>query len=766
HPRIRFHKKALSPISGLSPFLLAENLPDIMAHLNISFIDILKVDIEGSEWEVFDSLLQQQFDHLPVGQILIELHLPQSTQLHPGGNMSNVSGAVGGSIGGGGANMSNMSSAHAYHHDTIPLLVQFFSRLEQIGFRIFSNEVNFAPIFDGNDPIAIEYSLIHPRQWATRLATSSSRSPATPPKPAANPSTGFSPEPLQVAGCIFFLTHTGRVPSMERALTELYANVTSRFPYPIVVFHTDLATAEQESLQSAVPNQQLRFEHVQLKGPGTGIASKERPQGGRCDLSEWEGGASRFMALEVHERLTALGYDYHWRLSDLARFPELVPYDVFQVLQDTGRVYGTTGRVPDDPECVRGLWSVTDEYIQTSGITPTFYTTWIEGMTFYGGFEVSHRSLWQSEKYRSFFRLVDTSQGGFVGNRWGHAAVKTLWLTLFKNIKDIHMFNDLGFEAPPCINRTLPSALPAKSATWFQDGVDDFTTWYNLTNLFGCGYSDRAEDHRPTAPKGRFKPLQAEQGSFKFGMVEYCAPPTLPPATVKRCSNGLEFQANATGVIQSGKNQVRFESKPARALQELLSPRMYGYMGADVGASLALPGGKKYLWLLGDTLHGTYEEATCRRKATLMPRNTIAIFDTSTLSHESTEEEMGGLEGCFYFRLNRHGSSTSLFQQRMELDNPRMWLWVYSGASIGNQTFLISSAYALGMHAYWDNQGDMMVVIRNPLEDPGRWDYELWPMRSPFAEVHWFTAIITDPKNSSCVYIVGNKELLRSSRDF
>ena len=50
-----------------------KTLKTIMSELGHPWIDVLKVDIEGGEWKVFEDLLRE-FAFVPVGQIQIELH--------------------------------------------------------------------------------------------------------------------------------------------------------------------------------------------------------------------------------------------------------------------------------------------------------------------------------------------------------------------------------------------------------------------------------------------------------------------------------------------------------------------------------------------------------------------------------------------------------------------------------------------------------------------------------------------------------------------
>ena len=47
-----------------------------MADLNHTWIDVLKVDIEGSEWEMFRDFYAEEHATLPVTQLLVEFHFP------------------------------------------------------------------------------------------------------------------------------------------------------------------------------------------------------------------------------------------------------------------------------------------------------------------------------------------------------------------------------------------------------------------------------------------------------------------------------------------------------------------------------------------------------------------------------------------------------------------------------------------------------------------------------------------------------------------
>jgi hypothetical protein len=158
NPHINFHKQALGPATGPTDmFVLVESMLDTMKRLGHSYVDVLKVDVEGAEWDTFRSLLP--FKALPFGQLLIELHF----------------------------------------RDTIEVF-DFFRNMEDHDFRIFMRETNHNPCASGNLPIAVEFSLINPNVYF-----------AGQPHPEAVKAVAARPEPLKHTGVIYVLTHRGNM---------------------------------------------------------------------------------------------------------------------------------------------------------------------------------------------------------------------------------------------------------------------------------------------------------------------------------------------------------------------------------------------------------------------------------------------------------------------------------------------------------------------------------------------------------------------------
>jgi FkbM family methyltransferase len=69
NPSFRYQGRADPTGSDLT--CQVRRLPTLMQHLNHAYIDVLKMDIEGAEYEVIDDLLAAQ---VPIGQLLVEFH--------------------------------------------------------------------------------------------------------------------------------------------------------------------------------------------------------------------------------------------------------------------------------------------------------------------------------------------------------------------------------------------------------------------------------------------------------------------------------------------------------------------------------------------------------------------------------------------------------------------------------------------------------------------------------------------------------------------
>ena len=94
---LHFHKSAISAYDGVDPvWPVADSLTGHMHALGHEHLRLLKVDVEGAEWPVFEALLQvmraqhraqlswllQAGTSVQFDQLLIELHLNNQTTAH------------------------------------------------------------------------------------------------------------------------------------------------------------------------------------------------------------------------------------------------------------------------------------------------------------------------------------------------------------------------------------------------------------------------------------------------------------------------------------------------------------------------------------------------------------------------------------------------------------------------------------------------------------------------------------------------------------
>jgi len=119
---VTFHDQGLASEGGLSasPFNCT-TLHRSMAENGVAWIDVLKMDIEGFEWDVFLEIFEKKLP-MPFTQILVELHTSMIKD-HLGSQLS--------------------------------VLRRFFRGMEDAGYRIFSLEPNFS-----NTAEVLEYSFI------------------------------------------------------------------------------------------------------------------------------------------------------------------------------------------------------------------------------------------------------------------------------------------------------------------------------------------------------------------------------------------------------------------------------------------------------------------------------------------------------------------------------------------------------------------------------------------------------------------------------
>lgn len=141
--RVHFEKVGLGAPSAVTNSSTIKSLKEIMTERGHSWIDVLKVDIEGGEFAAFEQIFTDFPEELPFGHLSMEIHLTNFV----GGKAAEEEGKQ------------------------FQWFWVWWTKLERLGLRAWVSEVNH--LFNVNSgvlkPWLIEYSFINVRQVLDRL---------------------------------------------------------------------------------------------------------------------------------------------------------------------------------------------------------------------------------------------------------------------------------------------------------------------------------------------------------------------------------------------------------------------------------------------------------------------------------------------------------------------------------------------------------------------------------------------------------------------
>ncbi|KAJ4488223.1 nucleotide-diphospho-sugar transferase [Lentinula aciculospora] len=179
-------------------------------------------------------------------------------------------------------------------------------------------------------------------------------------------------------------------------------------------------------------------------------------------------------------------YDWLWRLDTDIEFHCDIPYDPIQRMIDGGALYGFVQINADavwvQPSLAGNVSEFLFDYYNThpsssdsavsignSGlplavpidVNHGFVWHSKEGiekalggeagskewtkMCMYNNFEISHRSIWESEIYTAFFKHLDRA-GGFFYERWGDSPVHSFGIAMALRKDQVMQFRDMGYQ--------------------------------------------------------------------------------------------------------------------------------------------------------------------------------------------------------------------------------------------------------------------------------------------------------------------------------
>ncbi|KAJ3883811.1 nucleotide-diphospho-sugar transferase [Lentinula edodes] len=214
-------------------------------------------------------------------------------------------------------------------------------------------------------------------------------------------------------------------------------------------------------------------------------------------------------------------YDWLWRLDTDIEFHCDIPYDPIDRMMDAGALYGFV-QVNEDanwvqPSLARNVSEFLFDYYQShstsadavsiNGGLPAappdvnhgFVWHGKEGiekaligeagsnewtkMCMYNNFEISHRSIWESEIYTAFFKHLDQA-GGFFYERWGDSPVHSFGVAMTLRKDQVMQFHDLGYQhqgwAYECAQLDRCTCSQEDVAADFDD---QGYAWFNASTL-------------------------------------------------------------------------------------------------------------------------------------------------------------------------------------------------------------------------------------------------------------------------------------------
>jgi len=195
-----------------------------------------------------------------------------------------------------------------------------------------------------------------------------------------------------------------------------------------------------------------------------------------------------------------LKYEWLWRLDTDVEFKCDVPYDPIERMISKKALYGFVQINPDATWVQPSLASNVSRFLaENAHLVPEdanmgFVWDGAAGIEkamkghagsddwtkycMYNNFEISHRSVWETEIYTKFFRFLDQA-GGFFYERWSDSPVHSFGLAMSLRRDQVWQFRDLGYQHQgwsyecPALDRCLCEK---------EDFYDYADKWFNATS--------------------------------------------------------------------------------------------------------------------------------------------------------------------------------------------------------------------------------------------------------------------------------------------
>ena len=446
-------------------------------------------------------------------------------------------------------------------------------------------------------------------------------------------------------GVLYSYTYAGFEEVVARTVSSFYKNFASMHDVPIVLFYTQglgfeplKMRAALDKLLSAQPGGKPLYKYpISLKfieAPMNPLSRNGKStDDGMCVADTPEGrSASAYLRDIAPAALAELGYAYYWRFAMDSELSSIVKRDVFLQMRNRGRVYGFRGIIRENPGCIQGAWDLAKSIC--SGVSLTGSTP-----------RVPNEATTDNED-----ELVLTSRSS--ASKAKSVAVSTDLSQKKKKNPNIHC-SDLLFK-------------------WEMGSV--FFTSFEISSR--SLYDAIVMKQLLSVLKAR----EAEAGMLLYGdaLVHSLGALMSQPREAVETLNDIPYKSfGAFGYIHlapvqgsitssnSNNHAVAAPSKevyqpplvlpppvPLPTIDPFFEPRLFGWLGGDVGVSFHLPDIKmhdassnvdsksvtqRYIWLFGDTLVGT--STPLRRLEATMISNSIGVATMAPLNAESESSD-------------------------------------------------------------------------------------------------------------------------------
>ncbi|KAJ7579801.1 nucleotide-diphospho-sugar transferase [Mycena floridula] len=276
---------------------------------------------------------------------------------------------------------------------------------------------------------------------------------------------------------IFMLLPPSRVQQAIKALQNVEGRFNRRLKYPYVLFmvegeHEEVSDVDMKRIEWITEGRATfaAIPHSQWDVPGTLDPDLVEASVNEIGFSRGYRAMCRFYSGFFWKHPALASYDWFWRLDSDIEFHCDVPYDPVQRVVDANAKYGFI-QVSYDTEVVQptlaaNVSTYLASIVSGNGSENSFPKdvnhafVWnnvpmaLRGdagngqwthRCMYNNFEISHRSIWESELYTQFFDFLDRA-GGFFYERWSDAPIHSFGIAMLLRKDEVVQFKDTGYQ--------------------------------------------------------------------------------------------------------------------------------------------------------------------------------------------------------------------------------------------------------------------------------------------------------------------------------